>query len=61
MLSLSYLCLFSSRTPSVPGIKSNAIRLGTDPGNTQGSLEVVKNPARPVNVVMGEAEHESVN
>ncbi|KAJ7738203.1 hypothetical protein B0H14DRAFT_2638554 [Mycena olivaceomarginata] len=48
-----------SRTPSVPGIKSNAIRLGTDPGNTQGSLEVVKNPARPVNVVMGEAEHEA--
>ncbi|KAJ7305401.1 hypothetical protein DFH08DRAFT_976330 [Mycena albidolilacea] len=46
-----------SKRPGMPGIKSNAVRLGTDPGNTQGSLEVVKNPAGPVKVTMDEAEH----
>lgn len=45
----------------MPGIKSSAVRLGTDPGNTQGSLEVVKNPAGPVKVTMDEAEHASVD
>jgi hypothetical protein len=50
-------CVFSSRTPGLPGIKSSAVRLGADPGNTQGSLEVVKKPSSPVKVVMGEAEH----
>ncbi|KAJ7754910.1 hypothetical protein B0H14DRAFT_2635324 [Mycena olivaceomarginata] len=42
---------------SVPGIKSSAVRLGTDPGNTQGVLEVVRKSAGPVKVTMDEAEH----
>jgi hypothetical protein len=41
----------------VPGIKSSAVRLGTDPGNTQGVLEVVWKSAGPVKVTMDEAEH----
>ncbi|KAJ7806663.1 hypothetical protein B0H14DRAFT_2610327 [Mycena olivaceomarginata] len=46
-----------SKGPSVPGIKSSAVRLGTDPGNTQGVLEVVRKSAGPVKVTMDEAEH----
>jgi hypothetical protein len=45
----------------VPGIKSNAVRLGTDPGNTQGSLEVVQKSAGSVKVTMDEAEHAFVD
>ncbi|KAJ7877886.1 hypothetical protein B0H14DRAFT_2567452 [Mycena olivaceomarginata] len=46
-----------SKGPSVPGIKSSAVRLGMDPGNTQGFLEVVRTSAGPVKVTMDEAEH----
>ncbi|KAJ7786943.1 hypothetical protein B0H14DRAFT_2629955 [Mycena olivaceomarginata] len=50
-----------SKRPGVPGIKSNAVCLGTGPGNTQGTLEVVKNSAGPVKVTMDEAEHAFVD